>query len=736
MSLTVGVADSGFSNLIVEPTVKPSEAGALQILEHNGMKTICSEDGYPIQLRGMSTHGLQWFPEIINDNAFKALKNDWGSNVIRLAMYVGENGYASDPETIKQRVIKGIDLAIANDLYVIVDWHVHSPGNPKADVYSGAMDFFKDISSRYPDNPHLIYELCNEPSSNTGGVEDGGVPNSEEGWQTVKSYAEPIIKMLRENGNDNLIIVGSPNWSQRPDLAADNPIDDNNTAYALHFYTGTHETAEDSSNRENVMSNARYALENNVALFASEWGTSEANGHGGPYLAEADAWLNFINKNNISWCNWSLTNKNETSGAFRPFEMGKYEAADLDPGKDLKWSMRELSVSGEYVRARIKGESYEPIDRTEKEEFKNVIWDFDDGTAQGFVVNADSPVKDVDLKNRNNRLQISGLNNSNDTSDTNYWANVRLSADNTDMTADIFGAEMLTMDIFIEDPTTVSIAAIPQSNGHGWANPKRASKVNKDNFVKQGDGTYKAELSISVNDSPNFEAIANDADDSVVNNMILFIGTENADVISLDNIAVTGNRAVVEEAQEHDPIGTATLPSDFEDGTRQGWKWDASSGVKDDLKIMEADGSKALNWEVAYPEVKPEDGWASAPRLILGGINTTRGNNNYLAFDFYLDPVRASKGEISINLAFAPPNLGYWAQAENNFDIPLESLGSLIKTEDGLYHFEVAFNLNKIAGDKVIKPTTELRDIIIVAADVESDYAGEMYLDNVRFERR
>ena len=36
-----------------------------------------------------------------------------------------------------------------------------------------------------------------------------------------------------------LIIVGSPNWSQRPDLAADDPIDDDNVIYSVHFYTGT-----------------------------------------------------------------------------------------------------------------------------------------------------------------------------------------------------------------------------------------------------------------------------------------------------------------------------------------------------------------------------------------------------------------------------------------------------------------------------------------------------------------
>jgi len=378
---------------------KPSEAGALQIIEHSGQKTLGDQAGNLIQLRGMSTHGLQWFPQILNDNAFAALANDWEANVIRLAMYVGEGGYASDPQIIKKRVINGIELAKANDMYVIVDWHVLAPGDPNAEIYSGAMDFFKEISSKYPNDPHIIYELANEPNSNN--TDGPGLTNDKAGWLKIKNYAEPIVKMLRDNGNDNLVIVGTPNWSQRPDLAADNPVNDpiDNTVYTIHFYSGTHDaSAKDGSNRANAMSNVIYALENGVAVFASEWGTSEANGNNGPYLKKADQWLRFLNANNISWVNWSLTNKNETSAAFTPFIMGKSAATDFDPGIDQVWTAKELSLSGEYVRSRIKGIVYEPIDRTK---YSKVVWDFNNGTAQGFGVNADSPinvsVSDVDL---------------------------------------------------------------------------------------------------------------------------------------------------------------------------------------------------------------------------------------------------------------------------------------------------------------------------------------------------
>jgi Carbohydrate binding domain (family 17/28)./LysM domain. len=118
---------------------------------------------------------------------------------------------------------------------------------------------------------------------------------------------------------------------------------------------------------------------------------------------------------------------------------------------------------------------------------------------------------------------------------------------------------------------------------------------------------------------------------------------------------------------------------------------------------------------------------------MLAGINAVRGKNQYLTFDFYLKPVRASKGSLSINLALAPPSLGYWAQASENYNIQLDTLAKAKKTADGLYHFEVFFDLNKINDNKVIKPDTLIRDITVVVADVQSDYAGAMFIDNVRF---
>ena len=716
-------AESDSAHLIVDTAVKPSEGGALQILEIDGISTLCGQDGEPIQLRGMSTHGLQWFPEIINDNAFAALAGDWDCNVVRLSMYVGEMGYATDP-SVKQQVIDGIELAKAHDMYAIVDWHVHAPGDPNAAVYAGAMDFFGEISDLYPDDPYIIYELCNEPSSNSSG--GAGLTNDQAGWQRVKSYAEPIIDMLRDKGNSNVIIVGNPNWSQRPDLCADDPIDDANIAYALHFYSGTHMEADDSADRTNVMSNAIYAIGHGVAVFVSEWGTSEANGTGGPYIEEADGWIDFMNTHNISWVNWSLTNKNETSGAFIPYQSGKSDATSLDPGADQAWSARELSVSGEYVRARIKGIAYEPIDRTR---YAYVLWDFDDGTTQGFAPNRDNPKEGVTVTNENNRLKIAGMGASTDLTETNYWANLRISADTWGETAYIQGAKEISMDVITSAPTSVSVAAVPQGGATEWANPKRAAIVTPEDFTEQANGTYLAVLTITADDSPSLEALAADPGDNSFTNMILFVGADGQESICLDDITISGEIEEIEVI--HAEKGEPVLPSDFEDGTRQGWVWAADSGVKNALMVKTADGSSALSWQFAFPEEKPSDNWASAPRLDFWMDDLVLGDHTYVAFDLYVKRGSATTGALDINLAFQPESMGYWAQAPQAYKIEWDALDTAEETADGLYHYPVQIDVNTIEG---LAPDTVLRNMIIIFADIESDFAGTMYIDNVRFE--
>ena len=85
-------------------------------------------------LRGVSSHGIAWYPEYTNYSALKTLK-DYGANVFRIAMYVEQNdGYLEEPELNKKLLFSAIENSLAADLYTIVDWHVLRDENPNRNI--------------------------------------------------------------------------------------------------------------------------------------------------------------------------------------------------------------------------------------------------------------------------------------------------------------------------------------------------------------------------------------------------------------------------------------------------------------------------------------------------------------------------------------------------------------------------------------------------------------------------
>jgi endoglucanase len=319
-------------------TTRSTPAGRYGQLQVIGTQ-LCDAGGRPVQLRGMSTSGLQWYGEIVNEAAFTALARDWQVDVVRLALYVGEGGYRAHPE-LKQLLYRGIELAIRNGLYVVVDWHVLSPGDPNDPLYGGAQAFFAEVSQKYGKLPNLLYEIMNEPNGTVVWDRD------------LKPYAEKVVATIRANDPDNIILIGSATWSQDVDLAAVDPVQGKNLMYTFHFYAGSHGEA--------LRAKVQAALDRGVAVFCSEWGTSEASGSGGPYLDKAEAWLAFLDRHHISWINWSLCDKSETSAALKsPLQMASDRDSLLVPETRAPegyavWSTNELSASGAFVRVKLK----------------------------------------------------------------------------------------------------------------------------------------------------------------------------------------------------------------------------------------------------------------------------------------------------------------------------------------------------------------------------------------------
>ena len=231
------------------------------------------------------------------------------------------SGYLSNPAAVKAQAFAAVDAAIANDMYVILDWHILSDGNPR-DHQAEAVAFFTEAAVRYHDSPAVLYEICNEPNGSADWTRD------------IKPYAEAVTAAIRAQSPRSIVLVGSSTWSQDLHLAAQSPLAAENVMYTLHFYAGTHGQA--------LRGRIDAAMEAGLAVFVSEWGTSRADGSGGVFLKEAGEWLDFLESRSISWANWSLCDKNETSAALKP-------GASANGG----WKQKDLSESGKFVFSRF-----------------------------------------------------------------------------------------------------------------------------------------------------------------------------------------------------------------------------------------------------------------------------------------------------------------------------------------------------------------------------------------------
>lgn len=256
-----------------------------------------------------------------NADVVAYVQKDWNATIIRAAIGADKNGgYAADPEGNFAKAERVIDAAIAQGMYVIVDWHSHNAEKDPA----LAVSFFEKIANKYGKTPNVIYEIYNEPLQNVD-------------WsKQIKPYAEQVIKKIRAIDPDNLIIVGTQTWSQDVDKAAADPIKGfSNIAYTLHFYAGSH--------KQELRDKAQKALDSGIALMITEWGTVNANGDGGVDKKESDLWIAFAKKNNLSMCNWALNDKNEG-------------ASQLKNGTapDGKWLDSVLTQNGLYVKDMVR----------------------------------------------------------------------------------------------------------------------------------------------------------------------------------------------------------------------------------------------------------------------------------------------------------------------------------------------------------------------------------------------
>ncbi|MGP3984855.1 glycoside hydrolase family 5 protein [Streptomyces sp. KR80] len=261
---------------------------------------LCNKDGKPIQLRGMSTHGTQWYSQCVTDGSLDALATDWNADILRVSTYVQEGGYESNPKRFTDLASQIVDQATARGMYVIVDWHMLDPGDPNYNL-DRAKTFFTEMTKRHGSKTNVLWEIANEPS---------GVS-----WAKVTSYAEKIIPVIRGNDPDGVVLVGTRAWSSLgvsegsdEKEVVNSPVNASNIMYTFHFYAASHKD-------EYLQTLSRAA--DRIPMFVTEFGTQNYAGEGANDFTMSKKYLDLMAQKKIGWTNWNFSDDHRSGAVFK-----------------------------------------------------------------------------------------------------------------------------------------------------------------------------------------------------------------------------------------------------------------------------------------------------------------------------------------------------------------------------------------------------------------------------------
>ena len=298
-----------------------------------------------VQIRGVSFgwSNSGWeSSRFYNAGAVERIAKDWKAEVVRAAYGATSRAFTdADAVANRNRIETIVDAAIENDVYVIIDWHSHNAQNERTQ----AKDFFAYMAEKYGQNDHVIFELYNEPICSNGSNSCQAAGRTT--WAEIKDYAEEIIPIIREHSG-NLILVGTPEWSQRVESVMGNAINDPNVGYVLHFYAASHPLSLWKTNIDNVISSG-------LPVFVTEYGTTHSDGGSSPNnynthnAARSDEWHSYMNIKKMSSAAWNINDKYEGSAFF-----GAVSGSLFDQTVPENWAdTTKMTASGKYIFKKL-----------------------------------------------------------------------------------------------------------------------------------------------------------------------------------------------------------------------------------------------------------------------------------------------------------------------------------------------------------------------------------------------
>ncbi|MCU4972716.1 cellulase family glycosylhydrolase [Halobacteria archaeon AArc-m2/3/4] len=185
-----------------------------------------------------------------------------------------------------------IDHLEQRGVYAIVDFHRHwrergedelwlfdqQTGDPNEALQEEVDMFWDIVAPRYADRSHVLYEVYNEPT--TPGMWDDPMGENNEYlqdyWRYWKNLAQPWVDTIREHA-DNIVLVGSPSWTQSPEGYFVEPFDGDNLAYTYHIYPEHNASRQEDWEDSTINGQGVEGVYEEVPLFVTEFGWENPN---------------------------------------------------------------------------------------------------------------------------------------------------------------------------------------------------------------------------------------------------------------------------------------------------------------------------------------------------------------------------------------------------------------------------------------------------------------------------